>query len=103
MPIYLRADSCCGFITVIATWLQNILRFGTQLPEVNSCSLSDVASGEPQGSVLGPLLFLMYICDLPCNISSGMRLFADNFIICRAVKSPDDHICFQNDVNLIYS
>lgn len=55
----------------------------------------------PQGSVLGPLLFLIYINDLPCNISSSIRLFADDCVVYRTINSEEDHVHLQKDLDLI--
>ena len=58
-----------------------------------------VLSGVPQGSVLGPVLLLIFINDLPDNIRSSVRLFADDCVLYRNIKSPIDCQILQDDLN----
>jgi hypothetical protein len=55
-----------------------------------------VTSGVPQGTFLGPLLFLVYINDLPCRVSSTVRLFADDCLLYRTIRSADDTKALQD-------
>ena len=57
-----------------------------------------VLSGVPQGSVLGPILFLIFINDLPDNIRSSVRLFVDDYILYRNIHSIQDCFILQEDL-----
>ena len=57
-----------------------------------------VTYGVPQGSVLRPILFLLYINDINANIQSSIRLFADDSIIYRKINSNIDHQILQTDL-----
>ena len=58
-----------------------------------------VLSGVPQASVLGPVVFLIFINDLLENIRSAVRLFADDCVLYRNIESPSDCQFLQDDLN----
>ena len=62
-----------------------------------------VLSGNPQGSILGPLLFLVYVNDLSACISStsSVAMFADDSKCYHCIKSIDDAEALQSDLNQI--
>ena len=58
----------------------------------STSSDSEVLSGVPQGTVLGPLMFLLYVNDIGNNVSSqtSIKLFADDCLLYRAINSSSD-------------
>jgi hypothetical protein len=66
--------------------------------EGDSSQEEEVLSGVPQGTVLGPLLFLCHINDLPETVSSSVRLFADDCLLYRAINTLQDQIALQEDL-----
>ena len=67
--------------------------------EYSSDSL--VISGVPQGSIVGPTLFILFINDITQCITSGTQiaLYADDTKIWRPIKTQDDLCILQNDIN----
>jgi hypothetical protein len=86
-------------INVIQAFLSN--RIQRVVVEGSVSSSQPVTSGVPQGSVLGPLLFILFINDLCSGLSSSIRLFADDTVVYREINSPDDHRVLQDDMNCI--
>ena len=82
-------------------WIQGFLanRKQTVVLDGEMSYTADVISGVPQGSVLGPCLFLYYINDMPDDVKSTVRLFADDTIAYVAVCSDDDSAQLQQDLN----
>ena len=82
-------------------WIRSFLTCRYQRTVVNGRT-SDwlpVLSGIPQGTVLGPHLFILYINDITQVVSSTARLFADDCILYRKITDPVDEKSLQEDLN----
>ena len=84
-------------------WIESFLIGRTQCVVLDGDSSTElpVSSGVPQGSVLGPILFLLYIYDLPDNIQSNVRLFADDTAVYLTVQGQEDADILQADLNVL--
>lgn len=87
------------------SWISSFLKHRVQRVVVGGehSTWAEVDSGVPQGTVLGPLLFLAYINDLPNNINSSVRLFADDCVLYREIKNEFDHKSLQEDLDTLVS
>lgn len=84
------------------TWLRGFLSNRIQRVCVNGTfsAWGDVTSGIPQGSVLGPILFSIFINDLPDNIVSNVMIFADDTKI---YNSDSNSNILQEDLNRLFA
>ena len=81
--------------------INDFLTGRTQPVLVDGCSGDDtlVTLGVPQGTVLAPLLFLIFINNLPENIASSIKLYADDVLIYRTIEFEHNHTILQQDLN----
>ena len=86
-----------GMINWIEKWL--IDRRQRVVVDGEVSNWKSVLSGVPQGSVLGPILFLIYINDLDEDITSKVLTFADDTKVFRKIKSDTDRQQLQDDLN----
>ena len=91
----------CGINGRALEWIADFRSGRTQRIVVDGAysRWSPVHSGVPQGTVLGPLLFLIYINDLPDSVSSTVCLFADDCLVYLEVGSIDDQLALQRDLD----
>ena len=81
-------------------WIDSFLCYRQQRVVVNGAKLdlAPVLSGVPLGTVLGPLLFSLYINDISTYIDSEIRLFADDCVCYREIKDTEDTLKLKNDI-----
>ena len=94
-----------GISEPLHLWIRSFLsgREQTVLVDGSSSTPAPVLSGVPQGTVLGPLLFLAYINDINTHLSEGtkIRLFADDSLLYRTIRTEEDSAILQRDLNTL--
>ena len=91
-----------GIPAKLLNWIDNFLNDRTQSVVVRGVQSerSIVKSGVPQGTVLGPLLFLVYINDMPERVKSSiLALFADDSYLHKEIETVNDAIALQDDLD----
>ena len=94
-----------GITGKLGVWLYHFLTGRTHFVRLQGRIRfnSPVISGVPQGTVLGPLLFIILVCDINSEItSSSMASFADDTSLYYGISNVDDCPILQNDLNSIY-
>ena len=84
-------------------WFRSFLTDRFQRVQINGSVSSwvRVRSGVPQGSVLGPLLFALYVNELPSLVSSPLLMFADDIKLYRIIRSSEDCLQLQHDIDVL--
>lgn len=95
--------SYLGIPSRLLGWIQDYLYARRQRVLINGVTSQSVQvlSGVPQGSVLGPLLFLVFVNDLPSELCSRVRLYADDCVLYRSVTCANDTILLQSDLDKV--
>ena len=95
--------SGCGIDNKTILWIQAFLsdRIQRVVHNGDTSDIINVTSGVPQGSVLGPLLFLIYINDIALCLKSSIRLFADDCLLYKTVNNLNDVNIIQRDLEVI--
>lgn len=91
-----------GFSNSLVKWISTYLKGRTQCVKFRSSFSNkiNVTSGVPQGSHLGPLLFILFINDLPTAIQhSNSLMYADDVKLFLSFNNPYDQHLLQNDIN----
>ena len=90
-----------GITGNLLKWITDFLTNRQQRVLINGISSewTEVSSGVPQGSVLGPILFILFVNDLPSEVNSYCKLFADDAKLYKDLENLQDFEMIQNDID----
>lgn len=91
-----------GILDCTLQWIESFStddRKQRVLVEGMSSNIADVNCGVPQGSVMGPLLYLAYINDLPEVVTFNVKSFADDCLIYKTIQSINDTVQLQQKLS----
>ena len=89
----------------VLRWFESYLRGREQCVVLNGRTSGWVpaGSGVPEGSICGPILFVLFCNDIPSHLSSKCLVYADDLKICKQVRSPEDAVALQTDLEKLSS
>ena len=84
-------------------WIKAFFSNRSQIVSINGThsSTKPATSGVPQGFILGPVLFLLFINDISPDIQLNLRLFADDCVLYREIYNIHDQLILQNDLDAL--
>jgi len=98
-----RKLSAYGIQGQVLNWVCDFLQDRCQQVAIGNSlsSIAKVSSGVPQGSVLGPTLFILYVNELPSLVNSNMKMFADDSKLYRTIQDNSDTLALQDDLDTL--
>ena len=92
-----------GFGPEVISWIRSFLSYRTQQVVIGRAfsEWRDVLSSVPQSSVLGPLLFLIFINDMPELVNHFCKLFADDTMLIAIIRDTINRELFQKNIDAL--
>ena len=99
-----RKLKALGVKRKLGRWIHNFLTARKQQVVVHGVksNVTNVTSGNPQGTFLGPILYLIYISDISSNIEAIKQVYVDDTKVTKGITSEEDVENLQEDLNKLY-
>ena len=105
LGIMMHKLKALGIKGKLGIWLHNFLTLRKQQVVISgkTSNVTHVTSGIAQGTVLGPILFLIYISDIGNDISAKKQIYVDDTKVKKGIRNEDDVETLQEDLNKLYN